>query len=64
MGLHSEEEMTSTYQTTRHPIAIHIATLAILTAHRADTATATPSPINIPGRNIQLHTRRSRNETT
>ena len=36
--------MTCTYQTSRHPIAIHIVTLAILTAHRADTATAAPSP--------------------
>ena len=36
--------MTFTYQTRRHPIAIHIATLAILTAHRADTVTAAPSP--------------------
>ena len=35
--------MTFTYQTTHHPIAIHIATLALLTAHRAGTATATPS---------------------
>ena len=36
--------MTFTYQTTRHPIAIHIASLALLTAHRAGTATAAPSP--------------------
>ena len=36
--------MTFTYQTTRHPIAILSATLAILTAHRAGTATAVPSP--------------------
>ena len=35
--------MTFTYQTTRHPIAIHMANLAKLTAHRADTATAAPS---------------------
>ena len=44
MGLHSEEEMTFTYQTTRHPIAIHIPTLAMSTAHRAGTATAAPLP--------------------
>ena len=44
MGLHSEEEVTFTYQTTRHPIAIQVATLAILTAHRAGTATTAPSP--------------------
>ena len=44
MGLHSEEEVAFTYQTTRHPIAIHMATLGILTAHRAGTATAAPSP--------------------
>ena len=44
MGLHSEEDMTLTSKTTRHLIAILTATLAILTAHRADTATAAPSP--------------------
>ena len=44
MGLHSEEDMTFTYQTTRHPIAIHIATLTVSTAHRAGTVTAAPSP--------------------
>ena len=36
--------MTFTFPTTRHPIAILTATLAILTAHRAGTATAAPSP--------------------
>ena len=35
--------MTWTSKTTRHLIAIPTATLAILTAHRADTATAAPS---------------------
>ena len=35
--------MTFTFPTTRHLIAILTATLAILTAHRADTATAAPS---------------------
>ena len=44
MGLHSEEDMTFTFPTTRRPIAILPATLATLTAHRADTATAAPSP--------------------
>ena len=44
MGLHSEKDMTFTYQTTRHPVAIHTATLALITAHRADTATAAPLP--------------------
>ena len=43
-GLHSEQDMTCTYQTSRHPMAIHIVTLAILTAHRAGTPTAVPSP--------------------
>ena len=36
--------MTLTSKTTRHLIAILTATLAIPTAHRADTATAAPSP--------------------
>ena len=35
--------MTLTSKTTRHLIAILTATLAGLTAHRADTATAAPS---------------------
>ena len=43
MGLHSEEDMTLPSETTRHLIAILTATLAILTAHRADTATPAPS---------------------
>ena len=43
MGLHSEEDMTLTSKTTRHLIAILTATLAILTAHRAGTATPAPS---------------------
>ena len=34
--------MTFTSKTTRHLIAILTATLAILTAHRADTAAAAP----------------------
>ena len=36
--------MTFTFPTTRHLIAILTATLAILTAHRVDTATQAPSP--------------------
>ena len=36
--------MTFAFPTQRHPIAIHTATLAILTAHRAGTATAAPLP--------------------
>ena len=36
--------MTFTFPTTRHPIAILTAALAILTAHRAGTATPAPSP--------------------
>ena len=44
MDLYSEEEMTFAFTTTRHPIAILTATLAILTAHRAGTATKAPSP--------------------
>ena len=43
MGLHSEEDMTFTSETTRHLIAILTATLAILTALRAGTATPAPS---------------------
>ena len=43
MGLHSEEGMTFTSKATRHLIAILTTTLAILTAHRADTATQAPS---------------------
>ena len=36
--------MTFTFQTSRHPIAIHTATWAILTVHRVGTATGAPSP--------------------
>ena len=43
MGLHSEEDMTLTSKTTRQLMAILTATLAILTAHRADPATPAPS---------------------
>ena len=44
MDLHLEMDMTFTFPTTRHPIAILTADLAGLTAHRAGTATAAPSP--------------------
>ena len=44
MGLHSGEDMPLASETTRHLIAIQTATWAILTAHRADTATAALSP--------------------
>ena len=44
MGPHSVEDMTFTFPARRRPIAIHTATLAILAAHRAGTATAAPSP--------------------
>ena len=44
MGLHSEVDSTFTFPTTRRPIAILTASLAILTAHLAGTATAAPSP--------------------
>ena len=44
MGQHSEEDMTFTFTTMRHPTEILTATLAGLTAHQADTATAAPSP--------------------
>ena len=35
--------MTFPFTTTHHPITILTATLATLTAHQADTATAAPS---------------------
>ena len=46
MALYSEEDMTSSFPTTPHPIPILTATLAILTTHREDTATAPPPPEN------------------
>ena len=36
--------MTFTLPTTRHPVAVPMPTLAILTAHRAGTTMETPSP--------------------
>ena len=44
MDLYLEVDMTFAFPTTRHPMAILKATLAILTAHRAGTATKAPSP--------------------
>ena len=44
MGQHSEEDLTFTFTTTRHPTEILTTTLATLKAHQADTATAAPSP--------------------
>ena len=44
MGPYLEEDMTFAFPTPRHPIAIHTATLAGLTAHRVGTTTAAPSP--------------------
>ena len=44
MDLHSEEDMTFTFPGTPHPVPILTATLAILTAHQEDTATAPPPP--------------------
>ena len=46
MDLHSEEDLTFTFTTTHHTLAFFTATLALLTAHRAGTATAAPSPIH------------------
>ena len=44
MDLHSEEEVTFTFPTTRHPTEILTADLAFLTAHRAGTVTTAPLP--------------------
>ena len=43
LDLYLEMDMTFSFQTTHHPIAILRATLAGLTAHRAGTATQAPS---------------------
>ena len=43
MALHSEKDMTFTFPTTPHP-PIRTATLAILTVHQEDTATAPIPP--------------------
>ena len=44
MDLFSVEAMTFTLPTTRHPVAVPLPTLAILTAHRAGITTQAPSP--------------------
>ena len=44
MDLFSEEAMTFTLSTTRHPVAVPVLTLAILTAHQTGTAMEAPSP--------------------
>ena len=44
MDLYSEEAMTFTLPTMRHPIPIPRPTLAILTVHRAGTTMEAPSP--------------------
>ena len=44
MALYSGEDVTFSFPTTRHPIASLTAALAILTAHRAGTATTAHSP--------------------
>ena len=55
MGLHSEEEVTLSFPTTRHPIAIPTATLAILAPHQAGTATAAPSPVHSWQERLNYH---------
>ena len=44
MDLLSVEAMTLTLSTTRHPVAIPILPLAILTAHQVGTAMEAPPP--------------------
>ena len=44
MDLLSEEAGTFTLPTTRHPVAVPMPNLAILTAHQAGTTMETPSP--------------------
>ena len=44
MDLLSVGAMTFTLPTTRHPVAVPMPTLAILTAHRAGISTQAPSP--------------------
>ena len=44
MDLPSEMALTFTLPTTRHPVAIPMPTLAIITAHRAAITTQAPSP--------------------
>ena len=44
MDLFSVEAVTFTLPTTRHPVAVPLPTLVILTAHQAGTTTQAPSP--------------------
>ena len=44
MDLPSDMALTFTLPTTRHPVAVPMPTLAILTAHRAGITTQAPSP--------------------
>ena len=44
VDLLSVEAMTFTLPTTRHPVAVPILTLSILTAHQVGTAIKAPSP--------------------
>ena len=44
MDLLSEEAMTFTLSTTRHPVAVPMLTLVTLTAHRVGTAMEAPLP--------------------
>ena len=44
MDLFSETAMTFTLPATRHPVAVTMPTLVILTAHQAGTTMETPSP--------------------
>ena len=44
MDLLSEEAMTFTLSTTRHPVAVPMPTLVILTAHQAGTTMEAPLP--------------------
>ena len=46
MDLLSEEALTFAFTTTRHPVAVPILTLAILTAHQVGTALEAPFPIH------------------
>ena len=46
MDLLSVEAATFTFATTRHPVAVPILTLAILTAHQVGTAIKAPLPIH------------------
>ena len=55
MDLHSEEDMTFTYPTKRHPTQIPMQTLAALTVHRADTVIRAPSPEHSWQDRITLH---------